>query len=104
MATFLVVQTYAIISNATSSTNQGKAQTFIAGAQSISDLLSPIAMSPLTSWFLSSNAPFECKGFSIVCASICMIISLCLACILKPDSNWSNDIEGSTETPLLNDN
>jgi len=27
---------------------QGKAQTFIAGAQSISDLLSPIAMSPLT--------------------------------------------------------
>ncbi|ESW15803.1 hypothetical protein PHAVU_007G103300 [Phaseolus vulgaris] len=96
--------TYAIISNATSSTNQGKAQTFIAGAQSISDLLSPIAMSPLTSWFLSSNAPFECKGFSIVCASICMIISLCLACILKPDSNWSNDIEGSTETPLLNDN
>ncbi|RZB88211.1 Organelle RRM domain-containing protein 1, chloroplastic [Glycine soja] len=64
--------TYAIISNASSSTNQGKAQTFIAGTQSISDLLSPIAMSPLTSWFLSSNAPFECKGFSIICASICM--------------------------------
>ncbi|CAJ1976684.1 unnamed protein product [Sphenostylis stenocarpa] len=95
---------HAIISNATISTNQGKVQTFIAGTQSISDLLSPIAMSPLTSWFLSSNAPFECKGFSIICASICMIISLCFACMLKPDSNSSNDIEGSTETPLLSDN
>ncbi|KAL2601434.1 hypothetical protein AAZV13_10G167900 [Glycine max] len=97
--------TYAIISNASSSTNQGKAQTFIAGTQSISDLLSPIAMSPLTSWFLSSNAPFECKGFSIICASICMIISLCFACLLKPaDTSSSNDIEGSQETPLLTDN
>ncbi|XP_020229735.1 hippocampus abundant transcript-like protein 1 [Cajanus cajan] len=96
--------TYAIISNASGSTNQGKAQTFIAGAQSISDLLSPIGMSPLTSWFLSSNAPFDCKGFSIICASICMIISLCFACLLKPDSSSSNDIEGSPETPLLSDN
>ncbi|XP_057428174.1 uncharacterized protein LOC130721394 isoform X3 [Lotus japonicus] len=66
--------TYAIISKASSSTNQGKAQTFIAGAQSISDLLSPIAMSPLTSWFLSSNAPFDCKGFSIICASVSMVL------------------------------
>ncbi|XP_061374160.1 uncharacterized protein LOC133316426 [Gastrolobium bilobum] len=97
--------TYAVISKASSSTNQGKAQTFIAGAQSISDLLSPIAMSPLTSWFLSSNAPFECKGFSIICASICMMISLCLACLLKPNTCSSNDIiEGNPETPLLSDN
>ncbi|KAK7268391.1 hypothetical protein RIF29_21089 [Crotalaria pallida] len=96
--------TYAIISKASSSTNQGKAQTFIAGTQSISDLLSPIAMIPLTTWFLSSSAPFECKGFSIICASICMIISLCLACTLKPDDGRSsNDIEGSPETPLLID-
>ncbi|KAE9612178.1 putative major facilitator superfamily [Lupinus albus] len=98
--------TYAIISKASSSTNQGKAQTFIAGTQSISDLLSPIAMSPLTTWFLSSNAPFECKGFSIICASICMIISLCLACLLKPNDvpPLSNDIEDNPETPLLIDN
>ncbi|XP_027364409.1 hippocampus abundant transcript-like protein 1 [Abrus precatorius] len=96
--------TYAIISNASSSANQGKTQTFIAGTQSISDLLSPIAMSPLTSWFLSTNAPFECKGFSIICASISMIISFCFACALKPDTGSSNDIEGNPETPLLSDN
>ncbi|CAK8573060.1 unnamed protein product [Lathyrus sativus] len=93
--------TYAIISKASSSTNQGKAQTFIAGAQSISDLLSPIAMSPLTSLFLSNNAPFECKGFSIICASICMIISLIFACMLNPNPHSSNDLEGNPEDPLL---
>ncbi|KAL5068719.1 hypothetical protein RYX36_019606 [Vicia faba] len=51
--------TYAIISKASSSSNQGKAQTFIAGAQSISDLLSPIAMSHLTCRNLENrlNAP-----------------------------------------------
>ncbi|XP_020229760.1 hippocampus abundant transcript-like protein 1 isoform X2 [Cajanus cajan] len=96
--------THAIISNASSSANQGKVQTFIAGTQCISDLLSPIAMSPLTSWFLSSNAPFDCKGFSIICASICMIVSLCFACLLKPDTSSSNDTESSLETPILSDN
>ncbi|CAI8603434.1 unnamed protein product [Vicia faba] len=96
--------TYAIISKASSSSNQGKAQTFIAGAQSISDLLSPIAMSHLTSLFLSSNSPFECKGFSIICASICMIISLIFACMLNLNPHSSNDMEENSEDPLLNYN
>ncbi|KAL1295100.1 uncharacterized protein LOC107616656 isoform X3 [Arachis ipaensis] len=98
--------TYAIISKASSSVNQGKAQSFIGGTQSISHLLSPIAMTPLTSWFLSTNAPFDCKGFSIICASICMIISLCFACLLKPDDHScssDDDIQNNQQTALLSE-
>nr|XP_027104773.1 hippocampus abundant transcript-like protein 1 [Coffea arabica] len=77
----------ALISKAASSTDQGKAQGIILGVQSFSSLLSPLAMTPLTNLFLSRDAPFNCKGFSFVCASLSVAIALCFAFMLKPNTS-----------------
>ncbi|KAG6485957.1 hypothetical protein ZIOFF_054524 [Zingiber officinale] len=100
--------TFAIISKAAISSDQGKAQGLIAGVQSIASLLSPIVMSPLTSLFISSDAPFDFKGFSILVASISMVISLGHACMLnleRPDKATANNKrpcgEEAIEAPLI---
>ncbi|KAK9170432.1 hypothetical protein Syun_002572 [Stephania yunnanensis] len=96
--------TYAVISKATTSSNQGKAQGFIAGVQSIASFISPLGMSPLTSLFISSKAPFNCKGFSLLCASVSIIIALCFAWLLKQNESSKEVAEDKTEqieAPLL---
>ncbi|KAK6933531.1 hypothetical protein RJ641_036425 [Dillenia turbinata] len=53
-------------------------------------LLGSLVLVDVTSaWFLSPNALFNCTGFSIICASVCLVISLCYACI--PSLETSSD-------------
>lgn len=90
--------TYTVISKATVQDNQGKAQGFVAGVQSAASFLSPLFMTPLTSLFISSNAPFDCKGFSLVCASIFLMVAFYHACYLKSSEEESQE---DSEEPLL---
>ncbi|KAL2903207.1 Tetracycline resistance protein class A [Bienertia sinuspersici] len=83
----------AIISRASSSNDQGRAQGFLGAVDSMAGLISPIIMIPLTQWFLSDNAPFDCKGFSLVCSALSMMFALFVAMPLKPETTWNHDLK-----------
>ncbi|XP_010682914.1 uncharacterized protein LOC104897676 isoform X1 [Beta vulgaris subsp. vulgaris] len=83
----------AIISRASSSNEQGRVQGFLAAVDSIAGFISPLIMTPLTQWFLSNNAPFDCKGFSLVCAAFSMMVALVIAMPLKPETTWNHDLK-----------
>ncbi|CAL9176087.1 unnamed protein product, partial [Musa hybrid cultivar] len=57
-----------IVSKKVRSNEQGMAQGCITGIASFASILSPLVFTPLTALFLSENAPFTFKGFSIMCA------------------------------------
>ncbi|EFH38769.1 predicted protein, partial [Arabidopsis lyrata subsp. lyrata] len=61
-----------IVSKQVASYEQGKAQGIISSIDSLANVISPLAFSPLT-WFLSERAPFNFLGFSIMCAGFMMV-------------------------------
>uniref|UniRef100_A0A803LJ67 Major facilitator superfamily (MFS) profile domain-containing protein n=1 Tax=Chenopodium quinoa TaxID=63459 RepID=A0A803LJ67_CHEQI len=83
----------AIISRASSSNDQGRAQGFLAAVDSIAGFVSPLIMTPLTQWFLSNKAPFDCKGFSLIFAAFVMMVALFVAMPLKPETTWNHDLK-----------
>ncbi|XP_020868608.1 uncharacterized protein LOC9298588 [Arabidopsis lyrata subsp. lyrata] len=72
-----------IVSKQVASYEQGKAQGIISSIDSLANVISPLAFSPLTDWFLSERAPFNFLGFSIMCAGFMMVIYFIFVHFLK---------------------
>ncbi|TVU27940.1 hypothetical protein EJB05_19445 [Eragrostis curvula] len=67
------------VSKNVGSSEQGIAQGCISGISSFASILGPIIFTPLTAWFLSETEPFDFKGFSIMCAGFCTLISFIIS-------------------------
>jgi len=73
-----------IVSKEARADEQGKVQGCISGIRSFATIISPLTMSPLTALFLSNEAPFNCPGFSLICAAFVMMIAFIEACVMRP--------------------
>lgn len=73
-----------IVSKEVGTDEQGTAQGCISAIRSFTKIISPLIMTPLTALFLSDKAPFDCPGFSLICAAFVMIIAFVQACVMRP--------------------
>ncbi|KAL1820742.1 hypothetical protein ACET3Z_015611 [Daucus carota] len=62
---------------------QGKAQGCLTGICSVASVIAPLAFSPLTALFLSESAPFYFPGFSLMCASLLVLVAFILSIMIK---------------------
>ncbi|KAK8963139.1 hypothetical protein KSP40_PGU001181 [Platanthera guangdongensis] len=68
-----------IVSKTVGPNDQGLAQGGITGISSIASIISPLLFSPLTALFLSENAPFDFRGFSLMCGGFAHLIAFALS-------------------------
>ncbi|KAK4284881.1 hypothetical protein QN277_001656 [Acacia crassicarpa] len=62
---------------------QGMVQGSLSGITSFANIISPFIFSPLTALFLSEKAPFYFPGFSIMCASLAMMIAFIQSMMIR---------------------
>ncbi|XP_008791950.2 hippocampus abundant transcript-like protein 1 isoform X2 [Phoenix dactylifera] len=72
-----------IVSKKVGPNEQGMAQGCITGISSFASIISPFIFTPLTAWFLSEDAPFKFKGFSIMCAGFASLIAFVLSIMMR---------------------
>lgn len=73
-----------IVSKKVGPSEQGMVQGCITGISSTASVISPLVFTPLTAWFLSENAPFNFKGFSLACAGFATLVALTLSINMRP--------------------
>ncbi|XP_062205626.1 uncharacterized protein LOC133907574 [Phragmites australis] len=73
-----------IVSKKVGPFEQGMAQGCITGISSTANVISPLIFAPLTAWFLSETAPFNFKGFSIVCSGFATLVALSISINMRP--------------------
>ncbi|KAG1355389.1 hypothetical protein COCNU_07G015010 [Cocos nucifera] len=79
----LFAQIRSIVSKKVGPCEQGMAQGCITGIGSFATIISPLVFTPLTAWFLSEDAPFKFKGFSIMCAGFASLIAFMLSIMMR---------------------
>lgn len=71
------------VSKKVGSNEQGMAQGCITSISSFASIISPLAFTPLTALFLSESAPFDFKGFSIMCSGFAILTAFTLSITMK---------------------
>ncbi|GER39960.1 major facilitator superfamily protein, partial [Striga asiatica] len=105
ISTFALPCLRSIASKQTGPSEQGKAQGCITGICSFSNIVSPLAFSPLTALFLSDHAPFHFPGFSIMVSGLAAMIAFVQSLMIRPTpsrvDNCSNISTSGQIEPLI---